>query len=88
MVGYILQEVDSGIIIMNCEAVSYTLLEIKVLYQQRRIRRYRLEPYRPIQNNRKGRSRVEEGLPSQEETLWKSGTTKDWGYRQQMGMNT
>ena len=65
MVGYILQEVGPGIIVQNCEAVSYTLLEIKLLYQQRRIRRYRLEPYRPIQNKRKGRSRVEEGSPSQ-----------------------
>ena len=88
MVGYILQEVEPSIIVQNCEAVSYTLLEIKLLHQQRRIRRYRLEPYRPIQNNRKGRSRVEEGSPSQGETLWKSGTTKDWGYRQQMIMNT
>ena len=88
MVEYILQEVDPGIIIQHCEAVSYTLLEIKLLYQQRRIRRYCLEPYKHIQNNRKGRSRVEEGSPSQGETLWKSDTTKDWGCRQQMRMDT
>ena len=81
MVGYILQEVDPSIIIQRYEAVSYTLLKIKLLAQQRRIRRYRYEPYRPIQNNRKVRLQVKEGLPSQGETLWKSGTTKDWGCR-------
>ena len=71
MVGYILQEVEPSLIVQNCEAVSYMLLEIKLLCQQRRIRRYRLEPYRPIQINRKGRPRVEEDSPSLGETLWK-----------------
>ena len=55
MVGYILEEVDPDIIVQHCAAVAYTLLEIKLLYQQHRIRRYRFEPYRPIQNNRKDR---------------------------------
>ena len=71
MLGYIVQEVGPDVIGQCCEAVSYMLLEIKLLYQQRRIRRYRFEPYRPIQNNRKGRPRVEEGSPSQGEALWK-----------------
>ena len=31
MVGYILQEVEPSIIVQNCEAVSYTLLKIKLL---------------------------------------------------------
>ena len=32
MVGCILQEVDPDIIVQHCEAVSYTLPEIKLLY--------------------------------------------------------
>ena len=39
--------------------------------QDPQVRRYCLEPCRPIQNNRKGRPRVEEGSPSLGETLWK-----------------
>ena len=88
MAEHILQEVDPDVIVQHCEAVSYMLLEIKFLYQQRRIRRYRFEPYRPIQNNRKGRPRVEEGSPSQGETLWKSDTRKDLGCRQRIRMTT
>ena len=71
MVGHILQEVGPDVIVQHCEAVSYMLLEIKLLYQQRRIHRYLFEPYRSIQNNRKGNSRVEEDSPSQGERLRK-----------------
>ena len=79
MAGHVLQEVGPDVIVQHCEAVSYMLLEIKLLYQQRRIRRYRFEPYRPIQNNRKGCLRVEEGSPSQREALWKKWHEKELG---------
>lgn len=71
MVGYILQEVSVDVIYQHYEAVLPILLEIKLLYQQRRIREYRLEPYRPIQNIRKGQPRISGGTQSKGEALWK-----------------
>ena len=54
IVGFILQEVDVDIIEDSCEEFSDTLLKIKLLYQQGRIRKYKFEPYQIPYNARRG----------------------------------
>ena len=58
IMGFIFQEVSVKIIASNCRVVSDMLLEIKLLHQQGRIGKYRLEPLQPIQNIRRGRERT------------------------------
>ena len=73
IVGSILQEVAVDIIEDSCEDLSDTLLEIKLLYQQDRIRKYRLETYQLPHNARRGRACTVgvRGMHAQGESLWK-----------------
>ena len=65
----ILQEVDVDIIEDSCREFSDTLLEIKLLYQQGRIRKYRCEPYQLPHNARRGRARTAGRTHAQGESL-------------------
>ena len=71
VVGSILQEVAVDIIEDSCEDFSDTLLKIKLLYQQGRIRKYRFKPSQLPHNARRGRARTVGGAHAQEESLWK-----------------
>ena len=73
IVGSILQEVELDIIEDSCKEFSDTLCEIKLLYQQDMIRKYRFEPYELPHNTRRGRPRTVGGAHTQGESLW-----NDW----------
>ena len=76
IVGSILQEVAVDIIENSCREFSNTLLKIKLLYQQGRIRKYRIEPYQLPHNARRDRERTAGGAHAQGESLW-----NDWQER-------
>ena len=71
IVGSILQEVAVDIIEDSCDNFSDTLLKIKLLYQQGKIRKDRIEPYQLPHNARRGQTRTVGGTHTQGESLWK-----------------
>ena len=70
VMGFILQEVNVDIITQNYEVVSDMLLETKLLYHQGRIHKYRLEPYRHIQNIRRGQPHTSGETKMKGKALW------------------
>ena len=76
IVRLIRQEVAADIIQDSCEACSDIMLEIKLLYQQARIRKHRLESYQHPHNIRRGRARTSGGTQEKGELPWREWQKK------------